>query len=319
MMTYEEMTKNALERIEQHKAEQKKRRKTAAKIAIPAVCCCLAAAVGIGVWKSDFFRKTPTLAEPRIPGSIAETAETENVTENETVQAVFTEEAEGTTVPAVTFENEDPTGSVEKPSEDGNGIVTAVTAVSEGSENTTAVPSAPEVQTETEIVTASDGGQKGGDVSAQSFCLLYWNGLSVTGELKNAIDNNPGGVFSVLASYHPATAEITSFVYEGKTLSEWAIAAFEEDAPDEAKKGYSCAYYAYLEKYLTEEADRLTANGIRCEHKPWQSNSLTLIATAEQLKNLPLDKDGSWSFDLASDDLKGAAAVTDPNGLNVVN
>ena len=46
---------------------------------------------------------------------------------------------------------------------------------------------------------------------------LYWK-----------LQEDPEGVIPVTAVYRPATAEITSFLYEGKTLSELAIAAEEE-------------------------------------------------------------------------------------------
>lgn len=52
MKTYEEMAQSALSRIESCQIEKRKRRKTAALIAIPAMCVCLAAVLGLFAWQS---------------------------------------------------------------------------------------------------------------------------------------------------------------------------------------------------------------------------------------------------------------------------
>lgn len=80
---------------------------------------------------------------------------------------------------------------------------------------------------DTEVITAGDN-QKGSSTVGSSY-YVRWNGrLNMTGVLRAAIDENPGSIYAVLAQYSPVTAEITDFYYEGKTLSELAIAADNE-------------------------------------------------------------------------------------------
>lgn len=67
------------------------------------------------------------------------------------------------------------------------------------------------------------------DGDSNGFCLFWWkNKLSMYGSLYWALENDPDGTFAATAVYRPVTGEITSFVYEGKTLAEWAIAAEDE-------------------------------------------------------------------------------------------
>lgn len=142
--------------------------------------------------------------------------------------------------------------------------------------------------------------------SSNEVCYFWWNKLSVGGTLKNAIDNNPNGIFKVLATYRPTTADITSFEYKGKTLSEWATAAFEENATQEAIKGYKLAFNAYLDTAFPIFIDQLSSNNIQCEKADYMNNGLILIVSAQQLKNLPLEELGYWTFDLCPENVKGA-------------
>lgn len=59
--------------------------------------------------------------------------------------------------------------------------------------------------------------------------MFYWwkNRVNMSGRLYWALEDDPDGEFAVTAVYRPATANITSFVYEGKTLAEWGIGAVE--------------------------------------------------------------------------------------------
>ena len=315
MKTYEEMAHDALSRISDHEAKQKRIK----KITAPAVSLCLAAVLGIGAWQAGLFTN--------------------------------------------------------------NNNIVAVT------------PDVSPVETpEVKIITADPDGQKGSDTTG-GCCIFWWNGLSIGGALKLAIEDNPDGVFAVLATYRPTTGNITSFIYEGKTLAEWAIAAdderilpekmaqllklgdelkygtalYETGTPDgikwdrswyenqvaffgdlldkyivdgeflretlekdiaalqsinitasdgtttvtyfgetSARKQYSLAYNAYLETVLPAAVDRLTECGIKCERTPYTNNGLIIIASAQELKAIPLDDLQSWSFDLASGELKGA-------------
>ncbi len=157
-----------------------------------------------------------------------------------------------------------------------------------------------------EEITADNNGQKGA-APENGECNFWWNNLSINGALKNAIDNNPNGTFKVLAAYRPATADITSFEYEGKSLSEWAVAAYEEDAGQEAKNEYRLAYNAYLEAVMPSFVNQLSSNNISCSRAEYANNAIVMNVTAEQLKVLPLSNLEYWVFDLASEDMKGAS------------
>lgn len=176
----------------------------------------------------------------------------------------------------------------------------------------------PDVQ----IVSEDNNGQKGADTnSVNGFCGFWWkNKLNVSGTLYSAIENDPDSVFAILATYRPTTANITSFTYEGKTLAEWAAEAFEENASQDAKKGYELAYNAYLETVLPSAVSRLSENNIKCERASYMNNGLTLLATAWELENLPLEDLGNWYFDLDSGNLKGTSNIeTDATGFQTVN
>ncbi len=166
-----------------------------------------------------------------------------------------------------------------------------------------------------------DGGQKGADTDpTNGFCYFFWNRLQVSGPLKIAMENDPDGAFAVLATYRPATANVTSFSYEGKTLAQWAIEAFEENASQEAMENYKSAYTAYMEAVMPSVISRLSEAHIRCERAAYMNNGLDLLVTADELKSLPLEDVENWQFDLASDDRKDAVTgVTDAAGFQIVN
>ena len=232
MKTYEEMAEQALDRIHEYEAEQKKRRKTAARIITPAVSFCAVAALGIGVWQMGLFQTEAPITEP------------------DNTEAVSTTEA-----------------------------------------------------ADVQIITGEDDMQKDTD-SSNKWVYFWWNRLSISGPLKFAIEENPNGVFAVVATYHPTSAEAFSFAYEGRTLQEWAEEAYEENASTEAKEAYKRAYNACLETVLPAAVEKLTASGIRCERTAYRNNGVTLIVTAEELKNLLLENTADWDFDLSSNDLK---------------
>ena len=184
----------------------------------------------------------------------------------------------------------------------------------------------PNTQTEEnqdeQIITGNYSGQKGAETGiANDACRFWWrNKLVMYGDLYWALDENPDGVFSVLARYSPTTGNITSFSYEGKTLAEWAIAAFEENASHESVESYKLAYNAYLETVLPAAASRLSESGIPCERAPYRQDCLIFTATAQEHEDLPLEDLQSWIFALASDELKGRQdIITDVTGLQVVN
>ena len=168
----------------------------------------------------------------------------------------------------------------------------------------TSAPTVTPTQTpEVKIITGDPDGQKGTDIT-EGCCLFRWTGLTIGGALIVAIDDNPDGTFAVIASYRPTTGNITSFVYEGKTLAELAIAAYEENAPQEAMKDYKLAYNAYLETAMPEAMRLLSDAGISCERTPYTNNGLKLTVSTQELKSLPKEFYSDWVFDLAPGDTK---------------
>lgn len=306
MKTYEEMAQNALNRINNHKAEKKKQRKKFAKISAFAVCFCLAAVLCVSALQSKIFKPEETLisadntASQGGNQSAAYTA-SDNSDENPDLNVSY----KSTTRKA--------TDKSDKASEQSK-------ISSEKSDNN-ADTTKPQNVDDDKPKTQSSNKQKGAENPSGGFRYFWWNNsLLVSGALKSAMENNPDSVFAVLATYRPTTADVTSFTYEGKTLSKWAIEAYKENAPQEAMEGYKLAYNAYLETVLPTAVNRLTENKIQCERAAYRNDVLTLFVTAEQLNNLPLDNLKYWHFDLASDNLKGAANnKTNADGFKIVN
>ena len=230
MKTYEEMAQSALNRIGEYEAERKKRRKTAAKIAAPAVSLCLVAVIGLGAWKAGVFEKKPETAfsaGPNIDEAGVPVPKPDGTIEREPMPEVFPTHPilrpgdEGYVSPVEPI-REPPEGDTEnKPAHTENApAVPGESGDGHGEQTPADTPS---------IITGESGGQKGPDVGMTGgWIYLWWNRLSVSGPLKFAMDETPGGTFAVLATYRPTTANITDFVYEGKTLAEWAIAADDE-------------------------------------------------------------------------------------------
>jgi len=77
MKTYEEMAQNALERIDTHKTEQMKRRKTMTKIAAPAVSFCLVAMLCVGTMQSGMFRAGSSLVDTTDSGKVSGQSQTD--------------------------------------------------------------------------------------------------------------------------------------------------------------------------------------------------------------------------------------------------
>lgn len=374
MKSYEEMAQNALDRIGDYKAEQKNRRKTVTRIAVPALSLCLAALLGIGAWQSGLFQtEAPLVDAGNLDGN---------------------EYSSGQTVPIHPDEVSEQDKAGLNLTQNNNAVID---------------PNARDKETGVPIITGGDSGAKGDEAGTVSDCCIFcWkNKLSMYGDLYWAVENNPDGVYAVLATYRPTTANITSFTYEGKTLAELAIEAdnerilpdkmmqllkqgdelkygtglyktglpsgikwdqtmyentvaylgeellnkyivdgeflreaLEKDiaalpsirmtTPDgtmtcigetKAREKYAKAYNAYLETVLPTAAAQLTANGIPCERAAYRNNGLTLLVTAEQLQNLPLEDPEYWLFSLAPDDsVKGVSDdVTDATGFKVFN
>ena len=225
MKTYDEMARSALERIGQYEAEKKKRRKSAVRIAVPAVSFCLVALLGFGAWQTGLFQRSPAISAADVTG--VPIPKPDGTIQREKMPDVIPEHPilrpgdEGYVAPVPT---PDITATAPVPAES-EGLPTGDGNVSGGSGD--AGDPVSVVTGDGKVVTGD--AQKGPDAEVtQGYIYLWWNNLSVSGPLYFAIGNNPGSTFSVLATYRPATANITDFTYEGKTLAEWAAAADEE-------------------------------------------------------------------------------------------
>lgn len=60
MKNYNEMANDVLRRIGEHETQKRNRRKLMKKVILPICCFCLVAILGIGLWQSDYFSKTPS-------------------------------------------------------------------------------------------------------------------------------------------------------------------------------------------------------------------------------------------------------------------
>lgn len=192
MKTYEEMAQNALRRIGEQEAIQKKRRQSVRKIAAPTLSLFLIAALGFGVWKSGLFRAE---APAPLPDSgLAQSFGGPEIPKNDP---------------------DTPPEVAQLPVEERQLPDEAVL-----------IPDAGEA---TEPALATPGDFKNPDFGTQQgYIYLWWDEMSVSGALYHAIEAEPDGKFEVLATYRPATANIEDFVFEGKPLSEWAIEADNE-------------------------------------------------------------------------------------------
>ena len=268
MKTYEEMAQSALRRIDRYEAEQKKRRKAAARVAAPVMSVCLVAVIGLGAWHADVFEKAPESAfssGPDIDASGMPVPNPDGTIQREKEPEVYPQHPilrpgdEGYVAPVEPIREPPESDIADEPSHTAN----APTVPDE------AEPPEPE------IITGADG-QKGGvpDVTG-GFCEFWWkNKLVMTGDLYWAIDENPGGTFAVLAAYRPATANVTDFIYEGKTLSEWAIAADEERLlPDKMTQLLKCGDELKYGPALYETG---TPDGIKWD-RSWYENRVAFF------------------------------------------
>ena len=222
MKTYEEKAQRVFQRIEAETALRKQRSRTVKRVAAPVVSLCLVAAIGLGAWHAGVFEKTPESAfssGPDIDASGMPVPNPDGTIRREPMPEVFPEH------PILRPGDEGYVAPVEPIREPPESDIADAPA---HTEDAPAVPGEAEPPTP-EIITG-DGGQKSGSsVATEGFCEFWWkNKLVMYGDLYWALDENPGAAFSVLALYRPVTANVTDFIYEGKTLAERAIAAEDE-------------------------------------------------------------------------------------------
>ena len=121
--------------------------------------------------------------------------------------------------------------------------------------------SSTQIANESPLVTADNGNTKGDMSNSASYYVRLNGKLNVSGELKEAIENSPDAQFTVLAVYCPTTADITDFVYEGKTLGEIAIDAdneriLPEKMTDLLKNGEALKYGTALYETGTPDGEK---------------------------------------------------------------
>lgn len=311
MKTYEEMAQNALNRISNYKKEKKEQRKKFTKISVFAVSFCLAAVICIGAWQSKIFKAEKPLV------NAGNTASQEG---NQSSGYTASDNSDEKSDLDVSYKS--PAKTAPDKSDKASAQNKTGSKKSDNNTDNADSKSVSDKKPKTQAVTGNSTGQKGAETnSSEGFPYFWWNNsLLVSGPLKSAMENNPDSMFTVLATYRPATADVTSFTYEGKTLAKWATEAYKENASQDAMKGYKRAYNAYLETVLPAAVNRLTENQIRCERTAYRNDALTLFVTAGQLNNLPLENLKYWYFDLASDNLKGVSDnETGADGLKIVN
>ena len=246
MKTYEEMAQSALDRIETHKTEQIRRRKTAVKIAVPAVCCCLAVILGIRFGKPGALPE-PSTVTPAEPVSSEQSVQLDPVPEEPTAApaAPVAPSSESAFVPA-----KPPVTPTEPVIPSESAIIPTVPV--SGPPEPISVPTEPAPEPasgfESEPEPAASSPAQDGIPSVKpivpvsSAVQLWWkNRLVMSGTLYHALEGNPGSEQEIAARFRPATAEITDFIYEGKTLSEWAIAATDAKMlPDKMTQLLKC-------------------------------------------------------------------------------
>ena len=201
MKSSDEMVKSLLERRERYVQERKKRRKRVIGISVPAGCCAL---LLCAVFLLPGIRDS--MGSAVLPGPTA--APTDSA-DPETPALPVTDGAFGSQLAP---ENPEPVTDA------GESIQSELAAGTGTDSDGTASPHDLTPKTGT-----------AGSVSYE-ICYLWWrNKLIVAGPLYWAIEDDPEGTFTVIASYRPITGDITDFTYEGKTLSQWAIEAVEAD------------------------------------------------------------------------------------------
>ena len=239
MKTYEEMAHSALGRIEAYEERRKQREKAVLEIAVPTVSFGLAAAVGLGLWQSGVFRRNEAVLDPgnavwtdTVPSdggtdTTGEAVETDITEVSEQDTAAFSEDE--TIAEAISEEPQETEIETEE-IEIAEDVLLPDIPKSDMEEGAAVQPDAVEYTEEGGAFAAEEGTRVSGDTGmTEGFCNFWWkNKLTMDGPLYWKLQEDPEGVIPVTAVYRPATAEITSFLYEGKTLSELAIAAEEE-------------------------------------------------------------------------------------------
>ena len=215
MKNCEEMTKSLIERRDEYLAEQKKKRKNAAKIIAPVTSLCIVALLGFGAWSSGIFTAKPPVADGE---SIANT--------NEKWDGGDVDGSDYSTEPVET--PIDPEGSEEHYDEDTTIGEPDIPEIEEPDISEIDTPAPADIpksdETDTQIpIEPTVPAEPTVSVPVTDACaLMCWkNKFTVYGSLYRALTDTPAAELAVRAEYRPAVVDVTDFRYEGKTLIEW--------------------------------------------------------------------------------------------------
>lgn len=294
MKTYDEKTRCVFDRIEQEKSTRHARKNKVIKIVSPVVSFCLIVLLGFAVKQSGAFKtETPRFSPVDSAGGNGDNTPTADHYTGalEETGTIVTEDQKPTFAPT----NEPSTTQQVDPAE-------------------TFVP-----QTEGMAATPTEeptgDGQKGDAPVSDGAALLHWhNKLVMSGSLYRALENDPHGTHSVLAVYRPTTADITSFTYEGKTLSRWAIEADNERIlPDRMKALYKHGDDLKLGTALYETGN---AEGIKWNKAMYEK---MIAYIGEDLLNKYI-VDGNFLREQLKQDMDALSTmnVTTPDGTSTV-
>ena len=313
MKNYDELTNDLLERRDRYVADQKKKRKKVMGVATLLCCFCLAALVGFGVRQGGMSDTTPpdqTVEDALYPGIKDNFDESKGESPDNSANAFchfwWNHLSVGGPLKNAIEHNPESVFAIRATYRPTTGNITSFTY---------------EGKTLAELALAAEDErmlpEKMLQLLKEGDSLKYGTALYETG--------TPSGEKWAKSLYEEKIAFygeelLGKYIVDGEFLRETLekdIADFNENS---ARNRYELAYNAYLETVLPPAVSRLNENGIQCERAPYMNNAMIFFATAEKLKSLPLEGLEYWTFDLASDDLKGASNnVTDAAGLQIVN
>lgn len=334
MKTYEEMAQSALERIGAYEAKRNERKKIT-RIAVPTVCACLVALLGVGLWWSGAFSRRAPIADPEAPGEAITTAQPTATAPTEPTQAPCKTEIGGTVKPTAPQSQKGPAGSDNgfamfwwrRKLNVGGQLYWALERDPSGTFTVAATyrPTTADItdftyggETLAALAVAADNEsllpEKMAELLKCGDELKYGAALYTTG--------TPSGVTWSKELYDETVAYfgadlLNKYIVNGEFRKE-ALQADLAVFDDTARAKYKRAFAAYMDDFMPRQIARLTANGIRCERAGYANNVLTAVVTADELENLPLDNLKWWSFDesSASKSAAGGQPVDDMTAVN---
>ena len=249
MKNCEEMTNSLIERRDEYLAEQKKKRKNAAKIIAPVTSICLVVLLGFGAWKTGVLTRNVPVVQGGTPDNV--------ISEPDGNDHAAEQPDEPSTPP--TPSEDDPSGGKaqgwgdapgpdapdasehNKPDTQNDAVTTERTPDIPKADNTPApqpeptpapapTPTPVPAPTPTPVPAPAPDPAPSTEPSVVptptpvvgEYAIMWWkNKINVYGSLYNALNESPDAEFTVIATYRPVAAEITVFTFEGKSLLGW--------------------------------------------------------------------------------------------------